>query len=80
MPVVNDANETLGDINYVIVDAKGQITTIAVGVGGFLGIGEKNVGVAYSSLNLNSDANNRRVQRRKSVAIRRRGDSQMPLQ
>src|SRR6478609_6969685 len=48
--VVSSNNESIGDINDVIVDRNGQVMAAVVGVGGFLGIGEKNVAVPYDSL------------------------------
>ena len=48
--VRNSAGENLGDINDVIVDKTGKPTVAIIGVGGFLGIGEKNVGVPFQAL------------------------------
>jgi sporulation protein YlmC with PRC-barrel domain len=48
--VVSANNESIGDINDVIVDRNGQIMAAVVGVGGFLGIGEKDVAVPFKSL------------------------------
>lgn len=48
--VVSTNNESIGDINDVVVDRNGQVMAVVVGVGGFLGIGEKNVAVPYKSL------------------------------
>jgi sporulation protein YlmC with PRC-barrel domain len=48
--VISANNESIGDINDVIVDRNGQAVAAVVGVGGFLGIGEKNVAVPYKSL------------------------------
>jgi sporulation protein YlmC with PRC-barrel domain len=48
--VVSSNNESIGDINDVIVDKNGQIMAAVVGVGGFLGIGEKDVAVPFNSL------------------------------
>lgn len=48
--VVSANNESIGDINDVIVDSKGQVMAVVVGVGGFLGIGEKDVAVPFTSL------------------------------
>jgi sporulation protein YlmC with PRC-barrel domain len=48
--VVSANNESIGDINDVIVDRNGQVMAAVVGVGGFLGIGEKNVAVPFNSL------------------------------
>lgn len=48
--VVNAANEAIGDINDVLIDGSGKVTNVIVGVGGFLGIGEKNVALAFDEL------------------------------
>jgi sporulation protein YlmC with PRC-barrel domain len=48
--VVSANNESIGDINDVIVDRQGQAVAAVVGVGGFLGIGEKDVAVPFASL------------------------------
>ena len=48
--VINTAGETLGDVNDLLFDRKGQISTVIIGVGGILGMGEKNVGVPYGML------------------------------
>ncbi|WP_081928802.1 PRC-barrel domain-containing protein [Microvirga sp. BSC39] len=48
--VVGANNESIGDINDVIMDRNGQIMAAVVGVGGFLGIGEKDVAVPFNSL------------------------------
>ena len=63
MPVVNETSQQLGAINYLLVNGSGQITTAVVGVGGFLGVGEKNVGFAYSSLSFAPDAQGKRQAR-----------------
>lgn len=48
---VEDANgENIGDISDVLVNEEGEVIAVLVGVGGFLGIGEKNVAVAMSAL------------------------------
>ena len=48
--VISANNESIGDINDVIVDRNGQAVAAVVGVGGFLGIGEKDVAVPFKSL------------------------------
>ena len=48
--VVSSNNESIGDINDVIVDRNGQAIAAVVGVGGFLGIGEKDVAVPFNAL------------------------------
>jgi sporulation protein YlmC with PRC-barrel domain len=49
-PVVNASGEKIGDINDLIFDKTGKISTVIVGVGGFLGLGEKTVGMGYETL------------------------------
>lgn len=54
--VYNNANERIGDINDLVLSADGKISTAVIGVGGFLGLGEKLVGIAFSDLKLNREA------------------------
>lgn len=61
MKVVNAANETVGDINEVVLNADGQVSALIVGVGGFLGIGEREVAVSYGSIRKSRDSNNNLV-------------------
>ena len=53
--VKNKAGDIIGDINDVVFQENGQISTYIVGVGGFLGVGEKNVGVPYAAINVIKD-------------------------
>ena len=48
--VYNDANEKIGDINDVILDRSGKVANVILGVGGFLGLGEHNVAIAFDKL------------------------------
>ena len=50
MEVRNSAGENLGDINDLVLDNAGQPTVAIIGVGGFLGLGEKDVGVPFEAL------------------------------
>ena len=59
--VHNAAGEAIGDINDLVFNRKGQITTVVIGVGGFLSIGEKGVGVPYSALTFNVGKTGERV-------------------
>jgi hypothetical protein len=43
-------NERIGEVNEIILSKTGQAEAVVVGVGGFLGIGEKNVAVPFSSV------------------------------
>lgn len=56
MAVYNRANERIGDINDLILGADGKVANVVIGVGGFLGIGEKLVALDFSELQLNRDA------------------------
>jgi sporulation protein YlmC with PRC-barrel domain len=47
--------ESVGEINDLLVGSDGEIDAAIVGVGGFLGLGEKNVAVSYDNLKLMND-------------------------
>ncbi|WOH48230.1 DUF4142 domain-containing protein [Bradyrhizobium sp. sBnM-33] len=50
---VRGANdENIGEINDILVDRKGGVVAVIVGVGGFLGIGEKNVAIPFHALEI----------------------------
>jgi hypothetical protein len=61
-PVRNSKDDKLGDINDVIMGKDGKPTVAVLGVGGFLGIGEKNVGIPFDSLQFTTD-NNKKIAR-----------------
>ncbi|NDW02731.1 PRC-barrel domain-containing protein [Salipiger sp. PrR002] len=48
---------TIGSIKDFIITEDGQITAVILGVGGFLGIGEKDIAVDYSQLDIQYDGN-----------------------
>jgi sporulation protein YlmC with PRC-barrel domain len=48
--VYNEANEKIGDINEVILEKSGKVASVILGVGGFLGMGEHYVSVAFDKL------------------------------
>jgi sporulation protein YlmC with PRC-barrel domain len=56
--VVNAANETVGDINEIVLGKDGKVAAVIIGVGGFLGIGEREVAVSFNSLQMRRDQNN----------------------
>ncbi|MGH6925390.1 MAG: PRC-barrel domain-containing protein [Propylenella sp.] len=45
-----DDAEVIGDINDLVVADDGSIDAAVIGVGGFLGVGEKNVAVSFESI------------------------------
>jgi sporulation protein YlmC with PRC-barrel domain len=48
--VYNDANEKVGSINDLLTDKNGNIKAVVIGVGGFLGVGEHLVAVAFDKV------------------------------
>jgi len=55
--IKNMQNETVGEINDLVLDKDGRVAAVVVGVGGFLGIGEREVALDYKSLNVKYDPN-----------------------
>ncbi|MBS9722520.1 PRC-barrel domain-containing protein [Tianweitania sp. BSSL-BM11] len=45
-----DDAENIGNVNDLVLSDSGQIESVIVGVGGFLGIGEKNVALSYNDI------------------------------
>jgi sporulation protein YlmC with PRC-barrel domain len=41
--VYNSENQSLGEINDVVLTADSQLKTVVIGVGGFLGIAERDI-------------------------------------
>src|SRR4051812_26560884 len=48
-------NAKIGDVNEVVIDPDGKVAAVVLGVGGFLGMGEKNVAVPMSELRRGDD-------------------------
>ena len=48
--VYDKSKSTVGKIDDVLIDKSGKITTLMVGVGGFLGIGEKDVALPFAAV------------------------------
>jgi sporulation protein YlmC with PRC-barrel domain len=53
--VTNAANEKVGDIKSVYVDKSGKVVSLIVGVGGFLGAGDKDVALAWTDVTVSED-------------------------
>ena len=49
-PVYDKANAKIGDIHDVLVGPNGAVNAVIIGVGGFLGAGEKDVAVNFSAI------------------------------
>lgn len=55
--VTSPDGDAIGDINDLIVDGEtGQMIAAVIGVGGFLGIGEKQIALPWDQLTINYDA------------------------
>lgn len=48
--VYDPNNNKIGEVMDVLVDRSGKVATLIVGVGGFLGVGEKDVAVAFDQV------------------------------
>ena len=59
--VLNAANETVGSINEIVLGKDGRVAAVIIGVGGFLGIGEREVAVNFNSIRKTRDKNNNLV-------------------
>jgi sporulation protein YlmC with PRC-barrel domain len=53
--VYNDRNENLGKIDDIIVSPKRTVSHAIIGVGGFLGIGKKDVAIPMDQLHFEGD-------------------------
>jgi sporulation protein YlmC with PRC-barrel domain len=56
--VYDPSDNKIGDVDDVLIDKEGRITAMIIGVGGFLGMGEKDVAVPFSSVRA-SEKNNK---------------------
>jgi sporulation protein YlmC with PRC-barrel domain len=45
-----DDAENIGEVNDIVIGSAGEIESLVIGVGGFLGLGEKNVAVNYAEV------------------------------
>lgn len=54
--VYNGQNESIGSINDLILQKQGGVVAAVVGVGGFLGIGQKNVAVPFDKITATQNA------------------------
>ncbi|MGO9482968.1 MAG: PRC-barrel domain-containing protein [Rhodomicrobium sp.] len=51
--VYNAQGKSIGDLKDVLISSDGRVQALVIGVGGFLGIGEKNVAIDYNYLEKN---------------------------
>ncbi len=59
--VYNAAGKSIGDLNDVLIDKDGKVAALVVGVGGFLGLGEKNVAVDFDQIKQSGGISGNRI-------------------
>jgi sporulation protein YlmC with PRC-barrel domain len=57
--VYDKGQNTVGKIDDLLIDKSGKITALMVGVGGFLGMGEKDVALPFSAVHSEKKDNNK---------------------
>jgi sporulation protein YlmC with PRC-barrel domain len=55
LDVYNANNEKIGDISELLVDGSGKIQAVVIGVGGFLGVGERAVALPFDQIRFVSE-------------------------
>ncbi len=58
-PVYDQSNNRIGEIDDVLVDSEARIVALVIGVGGFLGIGERHVAVPYNAVRVTTRDGNK---------------------
>src|SRR5690606_25875892 len=53
--VFNENNDKIGDINDVVLGPDNKATEVVVGVGGFIGVGERKVAVPFDRISKSTD-------------------------
>ena len=57
--VYDTQDNKIGDVNDILFDKDGRVSTVIIGVGGFLGVGEKDVAVPFTALKVAEKAGDR---------------------
>jgi sporulation protein YlmC with PRC-barrel domain len=55
LTIYNNSHEKIGTINDLIVDSSGKVQAVVIGVGGFLGLGERNMAVPMDQIQFVGD-------------------------
>jgi sporulation protein YlmC with PRC-barrel domain len=50
-------NQSIGEVSDLVVDGSGKVKAAVVGVGGFLGVGQKDVAIPFEALNVSRKPN-----------------------
>jgi sporulation protein YlmC with PRC-barrel domain len=48
--VYDPSDKKIGDVDDLLIDKEGNVTALIIGVGGFLGMGEKDVAIPFSDV------------------------------
>jgi sporulation protein YlmC with PRC-barrel domain len=56
-------NASIGEVNDVLIGNDGKIRAAVIGVGGFLGVGEKSVAIPFESLNITRKPDSSTIQK-----------------
>ncbi|HMO28973.1 PRC-barrel domain-containing protein [Enterovirga sp.] len=56
LAVYGSEGEKIGDVSEILLDARGNAKAVVIGVGGFLGIGQKNVALPWSAVTWSNEA------------------------
>ena len=54
--VYSPSEENIGDVNDLIISTSGTVDGVVLGVGGFIGLGEKDVAIAMDELDVQTDS------------------------
>src|SRR6202047_1524922 len=57
--VYDPSDNKIGDIDDVLIDKEGKVTALIIGVGGFLGMGEKDVAIPFNAVHATTKDNNK---------------------
>jgi sporulation protein YlmC with PRC-barrel domain len=57
--VYDTKDNKIGDVNDVLLDKSRQVSAVILGVGGFLGMGEKDVAVPFNAIKITEKDGNR---------------------
>ena len=57
--VYDTQDNKIGDVNDILLDKDGRLSTAIIGVGGFLGVGEKDVAVPFKTLKISEKGGDR---------------------
>jgi hypothetical protein len=72
-PVYGAEGEHIGEINDLLVNDQGEVAAVIIGVGGFLGIGEKDVAVSMGALEFGPGEPSRQDIRTNGAAVETQG-------